>query len=123
MNTAKHQVHQQIAHPAALWAETAPLDALQIDCVTAVMLKILDNKCKMSAEEQMALMAVYQVVKHRQGLLLDDAVHAEIESARLCLDPLKSERIHALRLEAEQIIPKPVMKHFKRYLRESLYGV
>ena len=123
MNTAKHQANFQMSHPAAQWAETAPLDALQIDCVTAVMLKIMDNKCKMSAEEQIALMAVYQVVKHRQGLLLDDAVHQEIENARLCSDPLRSERIHALRLQAEQIIPKPVMKHFKRYLRESLYGV
>jgi hypothetical protein len=123
MNTAKHQAHIEMLHPAAQWAETAPLDALQIDCVTAVMLKILDNKCKMSAEEQIAMMAVYEVVKHRQGLLLDNAVHQEIESARHCIDPLKSERIHALRLQAEQIIPKPLMKHFKSYLRESLYGV
>lgn len=123
MNTAKHQVHIETPHPAAQWAETASLDAIQIDCVTAVMLKILDNKCKMSVEEQIALMAVYQVVKHRPGLLLDEDVHREIESARLCFDPLKSERIHALRLHAEQIIPKPVMKHFKSFLRESLYGV
>ena len=50
-------------HPAAVWAQTAPLDPLQIDCVTAVMLKILDNKCKMLPEQQMALMAVYGVVK------------------------------------------------------------
>jgi hypothetical protein len=123
LNTAKHQAHIERPHPAALWAETAPLDAVQIDCVTAVMLKILDNKCKMSTEEQMALMAVYQVVRHRPGLLLDEEVHQVIESARLGSDPLKSERIHDLRVHAEEVIPKPVMKHFKRYLRESLYGV
>ena len=117
------QTVMETPHPAARWAETAPLDPLQIDCVTAVMLKILDNKCKMNSEEQIALMAVYSVVKARDGVLFGDAVHEVIEHAMHVGDQTSNERIHDLRLHAEQEIPKAVMKHFKRYLRESLYGV
>jgi hypothetical protein len=110
-------------HPAALWAADASLDPLQIDCVTAVMLKILDHKCKMSPEEQIALMAIYSVVKDRQGLLFDEEMHQAIHNAMNVSQSAMGERIHQLRLQAEAQIPKPVMKYFKRYLRESLYGV
>jgi hypothetical protein len=111
------------AHPAAIWAQTTPLDPLQIDCVTAVMLKILDNKCKMLPEQQMALIAVYSVVKERKGLLLDASVHQEIDKAMELGDQDAMDRIGELRLLAEASIAKSVMKHFKRYLRDSLYGV
>jgi hypothetical protein len=113
----------EIPHPAAHWAQTAPLDPIQVDCVTAVMLKILDHKCKMPPEEQMALMAIYSVVKERQGQLFDHSIHAEIAQALQLGGCAGYERIHELRLFAEATIPKPVMKHFKRYLRESLYCV
>ena len=68
-------------HPAAIWAAEATLDPLQVDCVTAEMLKILDHKCKMPPEEQIAVMAVYSVVKERKGLLLDSTFHDAIEHA------------------------------------------
>ncbi len=110
-------------HPAAVWAVEAPLDPLQVDCVTALMLKILDHKCKMSPEEQIALMAVYSVVKDREGLLFGEGIHRAIDTAMDAAQGGSDERIHELRLEAEATIPKPVMKYFKRYLRESLYGV
>ncbi|MES9971660.1 MAG: hypothetical protein ABW092_16630 [Candidatus Thiodiazotropha sp.] len=110
-------------HPAAVWAQTAPLDPLQIDCVTAVMLKILDNKCKMLPEQQMALMAVYGVVKEREGMLLDASIHDEIDAALKIGSSVSIDRIHELRLLVEATIPKQVMKHFKQYFRDSLYGV
>jgi hypothetical protein len=123
MQSKMLQTVMETPHPAVRWAETAPLDPLQIDCVTAVMLKILDNKCKMSSEEQIALMAVYSVVKERDGVLFDDSIHKAISHAMQYGDISSSEKIHELRLHAEQEIPKPVMKHFKRFLRASLYGV
>jgi hypothetical protein len=123
MTTEHIKTMMENPHPAAVWAATAPLDPLQIDCVTAVMLKILDHKCKMTPEEQMALMAVYYEVKDRQGLLFDDSIHAAIHNAMHARLGDSEERIHQLRVQAERMIPKPVMKHFKRYLRESLYGV
>ncbi|MEW8505386.1 MAG: hypothetical protein AB2598_01670 [Candidatus Thiodiazotropha sp.] len=110
-------------HPAALWAQTAPLDPLQIDCVTTVMLKILDNNCKMLPEEQMAMMAIYSVVKEREGELLDAAIHTQIDEALQIGGSREYECIHELRLQAEAAVPKAVMKHFKNYLRESLYGI
>jgi hypothetical protein len=110
-------------HPASLWAAEAYLDPLQIDCVTTVMLKILDQTCKMPPEEQMAVMAIYREVKDRQSLLFDDSIHAAIHNAMHARLGDSAQRIHQLRIQAEAMVPKPVMKHFKRYLRESLYGV
>ena len=110
-------------HPAAIWAETAPLDPLQVDCVTAVMLKILDNKCKMLPEQQMAIIAIYTVVRERQGALFKPSIHQKIDDALKEDSAVSSQHIHELRLYAERIIPKPVMKHFKSYLRDSLYGI
>jgi hypothetical protein len=110
-------------HPAALWAQTAPLDPLQIDCVTVVLLKILDNKCKMLPEEQMAMMAIYSVVKERKGQLLDSTIHTRIDEALQIGGSRSIDLIHELRLTAEATIPKQVVKHFKSYMRESLYGI
>jgi hypothetical protein len=109
-------------HPAALWAETAPLDPLQIDCITAVMLKILDNKCKMPPEEQMAMTAVYHVIRRREGLLLEPSIHEKIDNALNAESRLSNQQIHELRIHAEKTIPKPVMKHFKSYIRDSLFN-
>ena len=110
-------------HPTAVWAETALHDPTNFDCVTAVMLKIRDNKCKMGIEEQLALKAVYSVVSKCEGLLVDDAVHQAIAIAQQQNDQLITVCIHELRVHAEHVIPKPVMKYFKQYLRESLFGV
>ncbi|MCU7925364.1 MAG: hypothetical protein KZQ97_02850 [Candidatus Thiodiazotropha sp. (ex Dulcina madagascariensis)] len=110
-------------HPAAVWAETVSLDPLQVDCVTAVMLTILDNQCKMGLEEQIALMAVYSVVRCRGGLIFDQAVHQTIERAQALNDHQMTDKIHELHLFAENAIPRQVMRYFMRFLRESLYGV
>jgi len=120
---AEHLKALESPHPAAVWAAEAGLDPLQIDCVTAVMLKILDNKCKMNPEEQMALIAIYHEVKGRRSLFFDSSIHAAIHNALHVGLGDSAQRIHQLRVEAEAAIPKPVMKHFKRFLRESLYGV
>jgi hypothetical protein len=119
----KLQTAIETNHPAAIWAASAPLDPLQIDCVTAVMLKILDNKCKMLPEQQMAMIAIYTVVRERQGALFDSSIHQQIDEALKVDSAISSQQIHELRLYAEKIIPKPVMKHFKSYLRDSLYNI
>jgi len=38
-----------------------------VDCTTAVVLKILDNKCKMHDGEKAAVMHVYDFVKDNPG--------------------------------------------------------
>ncbi|MEW8090616.1 MAG: hypothetical protein AB2784_13415, partial [Candidatus Thiodiazotropha endolucinida] len=96
-------------HPAAVWAEAISLDPLQVDCVTTIMLTILDNQCEMGLEEQIALMAIYGVMKHRDGIVLEKAVHQAIERAQLYNDQRITDEIHDLRLYAERAIPRQIM--------------
>ncbi len=37
------------------WVREHPLSPIHVDCATAVMLKILDGKCKMDAEEKLVM--------------------------------------------------------------------
>lgn len=122
-------------HPASEWARRTPFEPIHLDCVTAIMLKILDAKCKMGAAEKTALAAVYDEIKDRSGQTLDAAVHALIAAARAVSARAVSaydisaadgdsktlaEHIHRWRERAEAHIPKPVMKDFKQLLRASL---
>ncbi|MCG7871223.1 MAG: hypothetical protein JAZ11_03875 [Candidatus Thiodiazotropha lotti] len=109
-------------HPAALWVENVSLNPLQIDCVTAQMLAILDNHSKLGLEEQITLIAIYGVVKDRPGLIFDQVVHNTINRARTQCDTRIMQELHDLRLTAEQRIPKQIMRHFKLFLAESLNG-
>ena len=106
--------------PAAQWALNTPFEAIHLDCVTAIMLKILDGKCKMGEADKTALTAVYDVVKERPGQGLDVEVHALIAQARQGADSVLAASVHAWRVRAETHIPKPVMKAFKHLLRTSL---
>lgn len=108
-------------HPAAQWAIRAAFTSEQVDCTTAVVLKILDNKCKMLPGEKLAVMAIYDAVRHLAVPLFGRAVHDAISAARLH-DPQASDAIHPLRVHAEAAIPKPVMKRYKAFLREGLFG-
>jgi hypothetical protein len=114
------QQNRPAIHPAAQWAHATPLEPAHLDCVTAIMLKILDGKCKMGEAEKSALTAVYDVVRDRAGQSLGGEVHALIAQARQGSSPTLAEAIHAWRVRAETAIPKPVMKGFKQLLRTSL---
>ncbi len=107
-------------HSAARWAQDTVFEPIHLDCVTAIMLKILDAKCKMGEADQIALAAIYDVVRNRPGQCLDGAVHDLIAAARRQSDDDLNEPIHAWRVRAEAHIPKPVMKGFKQLLRDSL---
>lgn len=107
-------------HPAAKWAQGSVFEPMHLDCVTAIMLKILDAKCKMGSAEKNALIAVYDVVKQRPGQTLDAEIHLLITAARAGIDAELAARVHAWREFAEEQISKPVMKNFKQWLRSSL---
>ncbi|MBZ0091288.1 MAG: hypothetical protein K8F27_03585 [Sulfuricellaceae bacterium] len=109
-------------HPAALWAIEAGFNPEQVDCTTAVVLKILDNKCKMLPGEMDAVMAIYDAVRHRPAPLFGRAVHEAIDAARRYSTPAALDAIHRLRVDAEAAIPKPVMKAYKAFLRDGLFG-
>jgi len=107
--------HEEVTN----WAAERKFDPVHIDCATALMLKILDGKCKMNTEEKQVMAVIYDVVKDRAGKLLDPRVHQLIALARIELNEQLIEKIYEQRLYAEQMISRPVMKAYKAALRQE----
>ncbi len=104
------------------WCTAHPFEPLQVDCATAVMLKILDGKCKMDLEEKVVMAALYDQVKHLPGELLGAESHQLIAESRDNLDDETRRRIYEERVLAESRISRPVMKGFKAWIRaEGLF--
>lgn len=103
----------------ACWAAAHPLTPAHVDCATAVMLKILDGKCKMRPTEKSVMALLYEQVSDRPGALLGAAEHALIAEARGGLDEAMRLRVYERRVLAETMISRPVMKGFKAMLREQ----
>lgn len=101
----------------------ASLSPIELDCVTAVQLKILDGKCKMNADEKAVMARIYAVTKSRPGKLLGNDIHRLIAEARVDAGEAMRMRVYEQRLYAETMIGRPAMKVFKAMLRaESLIG-
>ena len=94
------------------WASNREFGAIDVDCATSLMLKILDGKCKMSEEEKQVMAIVYDVVKNRANKLLDPCLHKLIALARIELSEQIIEQVYEQRLYAEQMISRPVMKAY-----------
>lgn len=104
------------------WVATHPLSAAEIDCATAVMLKILDGKCKMQAVEKVVMAVLYDLVKNQPGVLLGAEVHGLIATARAAADDSMRDQLYEKRVLAETAISRPVMKAFKARIRaEGLF--
>lgn len=106
------------------WAAQRDFDPVEIDCATAVMLKILDGKCKMSEPGKRTMAVLYDCVKSRPGASLGETEHAMIAEAMVD-DPDDEVRMHIYerRVLAELMISRPVMKSFKAMLRtEGVIG-
>jgi len=105
------------------WAEVACLDNLERDCITAVVLKVLDAKCKMPSFQQEAVLAVYDTLDVYSDGLFGPDVHQAIQQALSSRHIEKSlgDQIHKFRLDAEANIAKLVMKAFKARLQSELF--
>jgi hypothetical protein len=103
------------------WLESHPLSSIQIDCVTTVMLKILDGKCKMRSEEKIVMALLYEQIKNKQGHFLTTETHQLIADARNRCEENEDLKmlIYEKRLLAETTISRPVMKQFKSFIREQ----
>jgi len=116
-------IPDELKHYIYDWAKAHPLDPVHVDCSTAVMLKILDGKCKMRPTSKVVMELLYDAVKHCQGKLLGDDIHALINSARYHLTSELKEDIYEQRLLAETMISRPVMKGFKAMIKaEGLFN-
>ena len=94
-------------------------EPVPVDCITTVMLKILDGKCKMLPEEKLLMADLYDQIKHLNVTLLPADIHQLILQAREGMDEKMVEIIYEQRLYAEQAITRPTMKAFKARLREE----
>ncbi|MDP3540394.1 MAG: hypothetical protein Q8S26_16990 [Azonexus sp.] len=103
----------------ARWAEEHPLSPIQVDCATAVMLKILDGKCKMAAAEKVVMEQLYDHVKTCPGLGLGEETHRLIATARSISNDGLKNFIYEKRVLAETMISRPVMKGFKAMIRQQ----
>lgn len=101
------------AEHVASWVRAHPLTPIQVDCATAVMLKILDGKCKMAAAEKLLMEQLYDQVKALPGVALGEETHRLIATARSLADDGLKDFIYEKRLLAETMITRPVMKGFK----------
>lgn len=101
------------------WVARHPLTPAHVDCATAVMLKILDGKCKMNSTEKTVMGWLYQVVKHEQGCLLGDDIHQLIAGVRGKIDEASRLFVYEKRVLAETMISRPVMKLFKKMIRDE----
>ena len=103
------------------WVRQHGLCPAEVDCATAVMLKILDGKCRMPEEEKTVMADLYAAVRELPGELLGADMHALIASAGH-LDEEDADdfrqRVYEYRVEAETRLSRPVMKAFKKRLRD-----
>jgi hypothetical protein len=102
------------------WVREHPLSPIHVDCVIAVMLKILDGKCKMDETEKVVMVLLYDEVKHLPGSILGEDIHALIDTARNAHEEDEiREFVYEKRVLAETMISRPLMKGFKTMIRED----
>lgn len=107
------------------WAVEHVLTPPEVDCATAVMLKVLDGKCKMPEIEKVIMTHLYLAVRNQQGIHLGQPIHRRIAKAlswkdqKGQLDEELRNQIYETRVLAETAISRPVMKRFKARLREQ----
>ena len=102
-----------------LWVASHSLTASDVDCATAVMLKILDGKCKMGTVEKTVMAALYDALLGRPGERFGQVEHALIASARKDASEALRNTIYEQRVLAETAISRPVMKAFKAMIRAN----
>jgi hypothetical protein len=106
------------------WLNQHPFTPIEVDCTTTIMLKILDGKCKMNAEDKIVISKLYHAIKHLKGELLEGETHQLIANASGDIDEEMKMWIYEKRLMAETMISRPVMKQFKARIRaEGLYAL
>ncbi|MCU7938880.1 MAG: hypothetical protein KZQ64_03370 [gamma proteobacterium symbiont of Bathyaustriella thionipta] len=101
------------------WLNANSMGPDEVDCATAVMLKILDGKCKMPSEEKVIMAFLYEQLKNQPGKLFHNDIHQFIFIARQDLSDKMRLCIYEKRVMAETIISRPVMKRFKAMIRQT----
>lgn len=101
------------------WLSEQSLSSGEVDCVVALMLKILDGKCKMNAADKAIIQALYPEVQSLPGQRLPMDLRDLIDEVGESPDAEQRTQIYEQRVLAETMISRPVMKAFKARLRGS----
>ena len=104
----------------AEWAAQTEFNLQQVHCLIAIMLKILDGKCRMDAETQYCVQIIYRNAHRGRSHLFSTDIHRFIEQTLQQADSLSLGFVRELRLYAESAIAKTRMKRFKQYLWDNM---
>jgi hypothetical protein len=100
------------------WAKTYQFDDVELQYITILALKILDNHCKMDYDNYNLFISVYDGIADKANSPFDKKVHKIIELARVD-DPIipsqeYKDAIHQLRVAMMRDMQKPIMKRLKQ---------
>lgn len=100
------------------WAKIYDFDEIELQYMTILALKILDNQCKMDYDNYNLFMSVYDGIDDKSPSPFDKKVHQIIALARTS-DPIIprddcKDAISALRVSMMKDMQKPLMKAFKQ---------
>jgi hypothetical protein len=98
------------------WALPPRLDFWQMDCLTTIMLNILDENCAMDSASKDHIIEIYTAMEKTESTLFDQGIHVLISRVLEKPELLLLRHVHELRLYAESAIPKSRMNQFKQYL-------
>lgn len=120
---------QVISDWIGAWLTKHPISGVHLDCVTTIMLKILDGKCKMTASDKIVIRHLYAHTHLLAGELFGQDMHDLIASyldlfSKGTVTDEWVQHIYEKRLLVETMISRPVMKAFKKKIRDQgLYNV
>lgn len=117
--TDEDTIRDEVLKNLIPWLQANPLATHEVDCAIAVMLKILDGKCKMKADEKIVMAALYQAVKDNPSDLFGEDIHAVIRRGNNDHSETMKLQIYETRVLAETQISRPVMKAFKARIRQA----
>lgn len=106
------------------WAMSYAFKEIEIDYAARLALKMLDNSCAMSHEEQKVFFNVYDAITDREDIKLEDEVNQLLRLARnretIFSRPEFAPIVHGCKMEIMQSTEKTHMKRFKNKVRKHL---
>lgn len=103
------------------WSQHKYFDHIQLDCLTALMLGIIDGHCHLDPQQQQAIVTIYSVTGARPGNLFDPQIYRFIECTLQHRDALSLKQVHQLRQYADATLPQAAIKACEQMLWDVLY--
>jgi hypothetical protein len=108
------------------WAQHNDFTQEELKYATILQLKILDEKCKMTPEDQEIFKRVYKGISAKEPSLFCQDIHQLIQKASS--DELKAidsykDLIHTQRVAYEDQMKRPIMKAYKAMVRSAIKNI